>query len=217
MFLPFTRTEFLEVFAAYNAAIWPFQLIAAVLGLVAIVLLYWRPLWADRVIAAVLCSFWSVMAVAYHWLQFSAINKAAIAFGMLFALQALVFLIDGVIRARMRFDPDAGFRVWLAGVLIFYGFVVYPLIGLFVTHPYPQTPLFGVAPCPTTIFTLGFLILVRHPNARMLAGIPVLWSVIGGSAAFLLDVPQDLGLLVAAIFWAIAAILPRQRKRESPA
>lgn len=215
--LPFSRSEFLGVFAAYNTAIWPIQFAAAALGFVTIFLLFWRPPWADRTISAVLCFFWLEMAVGYHWLHFAAINEAAYAFGVLFALQALIFLIEGVIRGRMHFETSPGLRSWLAALLIGYAFLVYPLLGLLATHPWPETPLFGVTPCPTTIFTLGFLVLVRHPHARMLAGIPVLWSAIGGSAAFLLDVPQDMGLIVAALLWAVAAILPRQRQDRAAA
>jgi hypothetical protein len=205
--LPFSRTEFLQVFAAYNTAIWPLQFVAAGLGLFAVTLLLWRPKWADGAIAAVLCTFWLAMAIGYHWTYFSAINDAAYVFGALFALAALVFLVEGVIRGRMSFAIIPGFRAWLAIVLVAYSFVVYPLVGLLVTHPYPETPLFGAAPCPTIIFTLGLLLLVRHPRPWVPALIPLLWSVIGGSAAFLLDVPQDLGLLAAAILWLVGSLI----------
>jgi hypothetical protein len=36
--------------------------------------------------------------------------------------------------------------------------VVYPLLGIRFGHSYPRAPLFGVAPCPTTIFTFGLLL-----------------------------------------------------------
>ncbi len=205
--LPFSRTEFLQVFAAYNAVIWPMQFVAAGLGLLAVVLLFRRPKWADRGIATVLCTLWLAMAIGYHWTYFSAINNAAYAFGALFALAALVFLVEGVIRGRMEFAITAGIRAWLATVLVAYSFVVYPLLGLLATHPYPETPLFGVAPCPTTIFTLGLLLLARHPRPWVLALVPLLWSVIGGSAAFLLDVPQDFGLIAAAILWVVGSLI----------
>ena len=207
MILPFSRSEFLQVFAAYNEAIWPLQLVAAGLGLLAVALLFWRPDWADRTIAGVLCVFWSGMALGYHWTYFSAINNAAYAFGVLFAVAALMFLVEGVIRGRMRFTIIAGSRAWLATALVIYSFVAYPLVGLLVTHPYPETPLFGVAPCPTTIYTLGLLLLVRHPRPTLLAAIPLLWGVIGGSAAFLLNVPQDLGLVAATVAWIVAALV----------
>jgi hypothetical protein len=199
--LPFSRSEFLQVFADYNTAIWPLQPVAAGLGLLAIVVLYRRFAWADRLIAGILCSFWTMMAVGYQWMFFSTVNDAAHAFGILFLLAALAFFVEGVVRSRMTFDVVPGVRGWVAVLLVVYAFAVYPLIGLIVTHPYPETPLFGVAPCPTTIFTLGFLLLVRHPRPWLLAAVPLLWSVIGGSAAFILNVPQDLGLIAAAVLW----------------
>jgi hypothetical protein len=183
------------------------QFVAAGLGILAVMLLFRRPTWADRGIAAVLCTFWLAMAIGYHWTYFSAINDAAYVFGALFALAALVFLAEGVVRGRMHFAIIPGFRAWLAGVLVAYAFAIYPLLGLLVTHPYPETPLFGVAPCPTTIFTLGLLLLVRHPRPWILALIPFAWSVIGGSAAFLLGVPQDLGLIAAAILWVAGSLV----------
>lgn len=203
MALPFSQSEFLQVFAAYNMAIWPFQVVAAALGFLAIVLLVRRRPWTDRAISAVLVVFWSIMGVGYHWTYFAAINSAAYLFGALFLLAALAFLVEGVIRGRVRFTPQPGLRGWLATALIAYAFVVYPLLGLIFTHPYPETPLFGVAPCPTTIFTLGFLLLAHAPSRWLLVAIPLAWSLVGGSAAFLLGVPQDLGLIAAAVLWIV--------------
>lgn len=207
MILPFSRIEFLQVFAAYNQAIWPLQFVATGLGLLAVALLFWHPKWADRATAGLLCIFWSAMALGYHWTYFSAVNNAAYAFGVLFSLAALIFLVEGVIRGQMRFAIVAGSRAWLATVLVIYSLLVYPLVGLLAMHPYPETPLFGVAPCPTTIFTLGLLLLVGHPRPWLLAAIPLLWGVIGGSAAFLLDIPQDLGLVAATVLWIVTALV----------
>jgi Family of unknown function (DUF6064) len=82
-------------------------------------------------------------------------------------------------------------------LLIAYGLVIYPLIGLLGAHPYPATPLFGVAPCPTVIFTLGCLLLSNAGWSYFV--VPLLWSAIGGSAAVLLAVPQDYGLVLAGV------------------
>ncbi len=201
MSLLFTRSEFLDVFVAYNNAIWPFQIIAAILGTLAIVLALWGPRGSNRSVSAILFFFWLTMAVGYHWLFFSEINAAAYLFGALFLLAAATFFLEGVLRDRIHFTLKSGIRGWSATALIAYSFIIYPLLGLLVTHPYPQTPLFGVAPCPTTIFTLGFLLLTRYPRPLLLAVVPLLWSLVGGSAAFLLNVPQDLGLVTAAALW----------------
>lgn len=51
-------------------------------------------------------------------------------------------------------------------------------------------------PCPTTIFPAGLLLLAT-PRNKALAIVPMIWSLIGGSAAFLLGVTSDYALLVA--------------------
>jgi len=53
---------------------------------------------------------------------------------------------------------------------------------------------------------LGILFAARAPGISVLFIVPLVWSVVGGSAAFLLGVRQDLGLIVSAI---VAAALLR--------
>jgi hypothetical protein len=60
-------------------------------------------------------------------------------------------------------------------------------------------PMFGITPCPVTIFTFGVFLLAAAPVSRRLFVIPVIWSLIGGSAAFLLQVPQDWLLLFSGL------------------
>lgn len=210
MILPFSRTEFLHVFAAYNSAIWPGQIVAAAAGLLAIGLLFRRPKWADRAIAGILAALWLVTGIGYHWMYFAAINPAAYLFGGLFVLEGALLAFEGTVRRRIAFRASKSIAGWIAAALIVYAVAIYPLVGLLVTHPYPQTPLFGVAPCPTTIFTLGFLILARTERPLLLAPLPLLWAVIGGSAALLLNMPEDFGLPVAAA-WIFAHFSARRR------
>jgi hypothetical protein len=192
--LPFATDQFFAVFARYNAAIWPVQLVAAALGIVALVLLLRSGAWTSRAIALILAAFWLLMGIGYHLLFFTRINALAYVFAFLFVTQAGLFLVDGLTR-RLTFQLAGGWSGRVAWTLMAYALVVYPLIGLFGPHPYPATPLFGVAPCPTVIFTLALLLL---SNARWrLVFIPLLWSAVGGSAAVLLAVPQDYGLILA--------------------
>ncbi|MEE4164320.1 MAG: DUF6064 family protein [Woeseiaceae bacterium] len=201
MALPFTRPEFLQVFADYNEGIWPLQVVAGLLGVIALASLFSNSRIADRVIAGILAVLWSVTGIGYHWLFFSSISPAAYIFGALFLIAACIFLVEGTVRNRIRFRFVRGIRGWAALLVLTYSLIVYPLMGLAITHPYPETPLFGVAPCPTVIFSLGLLLLAAYRRPLLLAAVPLLWAGIGGSAAFLLGVPQDLGLLVAALIW----------------
>jgi hypothetical protein len=76
--------------------------------------------------------------------------------------------------------------------------LVYEILGFFAGHGLMSGPLFGVAPCPTTIFTIGLLLLAHGSPLFWLSIIPGLWALIGTSAAIFLGVPEDFGLAVAA-------------------
>jgi hypothetical protein len=73
-----------------------------------------------------------------------------------------------------------------------------------------RIPTFGV-PCPTTIFTAGLLMLAAS-RSWPLAIVPVIWSLVAGSAAFLLDVRADYALPIAGI---ALAIFSTQRSSEA--
>jgi hypothetical protein len=201
--LPFTREQFIAVFAAYNAGVWPAQIGAYLLGLGMVALLVWPSRTANRLIAAGLAAMWAWTGIAYHWVYFSSINKAALAFGALFVAQAVLFLYLGAIRERLHFGASDGALASLGWTLIAYAAIAYPLIGLWSEPSRSEIPMFGITPCPVTIFTFGLLLLTTAPVSRWLLVIPFLWSLIGGSAAFLLGIPQD--WLLA--FSGVAAVL----------
>src|SRR6185503_17117127 len=95
--------------------------------------------------------------------------------------------------------------------------LVYPLIGIAIGHVYPRQPMFGVAPCPTTIFTFGLLVLTATRVPKHLLVIPFIWSVTSGiSAPLNYGVYEDLGLVVAGIvgtgllIWRDRHLAPRR-------
>jgi hypothetical protein len=202
--LPFTHEQFRAVFAAYNAAVWPAQVLAYVLGgaMVAALLRRWPG--SGRFAAAGLALMWAWTGVAYHALHFSAINRAAWAFAALFVAQALLFVEAGVWRRGLEIAPPRGAAGVLGWALIGYAALLYPLLGLMLGHRYPAMPMFGITPCPVTIFSFGVLLLARAPVPRRLWVIPLIWSLVGGSAAMLLAVPQHWVLLFSgASVWLL--------------
>ncbi|MBI5255141.1 MAG: hypothetical protein HY855_01475 [Burkholderiales bacterium] len=205
--LPFTRAQFLAVFVDYNTAIWPAQWLAVALGL-ALVLLLWRaPSDGGRWVGLGLAAMWAWTGVAYHGLFFAAINPAAGLFGGLFVVQALL-LAHAALRAGLRFGPGSHgaaavgqprhMHRWLGWALVLYALLLYPLIGTVSGHAYPELPMFGVTPCPVTLFTVGVLLLAELPLPRRLLVVPLLWTLVGGSAAWLLGIVQDWPLLASA-------------------
>lgn len=212
--LPFTHEQFVAVFVDYNRAIWPLQLLAYALGTATVGLLL-RPLrfrqLGDRAIAAILALMWAWTGLAYHATYFSAINKAAWLFAALFVVQGVLLLRTGVVRARLRFESARGPARWLGWALVGYAGIGYPLVGVWSGHAYPEMPVFGITPCPLTIFTFGLLVLARASAPYSLLVVPLLWSLVGGSAAFLLDVPQDWPLLASGVAAMAISLRPGRR------
>lgn len=211
--LPFTREQFIGIFAHYNAALWPVQWLAYALGLAMIVSVLLRARWAHRAVGAGLAAMWLWTGVAYHGLFFSSINPAAFAFAALFVLQAAVLVHTAVLGGRLSFAPSNSPSAWLGWGLIAYAGVAYPLIGLGLGHTAAELPMFGVTPCPLTLFTLGLLLLAKPPVARRLLAIPLVWSLVGGSAAFLLGVAQDWVLLLGALVVPFIVLRDRSLSR----
>jgi hypothetical protein len=199
MGLPFTTEQFLGVFERYNLAIWPLQIVAYALGLVAVALAL-RPVGpSDRIIGAILACFWLWMGAVYHLAYFSAINAAAIILSALFIAQAVLWLFVGVVRPRLAFRASFGAPSMLGGLLILYSMVAYPIIGTLLGHGYPQSPSFGMAPCPTTIFTFGLLLWTRARPPTYVLAIPLIWSVIEFGAALSLGIREDIALPIAGV------------------
>ena len=142
---------------------------------------------------------------------FARINPAALAFGALFVLQGVLFVMAGVARRRLVFGHSAGLASVLGWMLVTYAAVIYLLIGQSSGHGYPAQPMFGITPCPVTLFTFGVLLLTRAPIPRWLLIIPAAWSLLGGSAAFMLGVPQDWPLFFSGL--TILLLILRDRRR----
>ncbi|MHB1000172.1 MAG: DUF6064 family protein [Armatimonadota bacterium] len=203
MKLPFTREQFLEVFAEYNTAIWPAQIIAIVLGIAAVALIVTKHKSADKFTGTFLALQWLWIGALYHIKYFSEINKAAYLFGALFLIQGVLFLISGVFKNNLRFSSDHKFTGAIGWIFILYALVFYMAIGYALGHRYPYTPVFGVVPCPAVIFTFGLLLWAGKQMPKYLIIIPVIWAVIGTVAALKLEIYQDFGLTVSAVITCI--------------
>ncbi len=201
--LPFSVEQFFSVFASYNQAIWPAQFVAYVTGAFAVWAILLRRPWAGRAAATILGGMWLWNGFAYHLTFFARINPAAFGFAALFVLQGAMFIGHGVVGNGLTFAKPFNSRSALGILLILYAGLAYPSLGYLLGHSWPYAPMLGVAPCPTAIFTFGVLMLAVGPLPIWLVAIPVVWSAIGGTAAVLLNVPEDLGLLVSGILGAV--------------
>jgi hypothetical protein len=208
--IPFSEDDFLNVFAAYNSALWPAVLVLWI-ATSGIVLRWWIYDRGDRSIHALLAVHWAWSGIVYHWIFFRSINAGAVLFGSLFVVQALIFAWLAY-RKRGHYNAGWSFRGFLSGCLLVYAFL-YPVLGLLSGLEYPRLPLYAV-PCPTTLFTAGML-LASSGLPRKAYILPAIWSAIGGSAALLLGIHADFVLLVAGALLMLDIIVPKTPGRKA--
>jgi hypothetical protein len=205
--LPFSRTAFLDVFAAYNRAWWPIAVLLWVVSLLAVIRVLRGRQGSSRWLAAVLAVNWAWAGAVYQLGYFRRINPAAVGFGVLFLVQATLLIARGVVRPRLAFGSPISAWGWIGVGLMLYA-MIYPGLGILLGLRYPELPTFGV-PCPTTILTAGALLLVPRRSARPAAAVTIIWAVIGGSGAFLLGMHADLGLIAAGLVLGMYILLPQ--------
>lgn len=131
-------------------------------------------------------------------------------YAALFAVQAYL-LFRAAPQRDLRFRVRNGAGGIISWVAIGYAVVVYPLLGAALGHGWPESPLHGMAPCPTTILRFGLLLLATPPIPHRLLVVPLVWALLAPPAAMDRGVYEDLGLLVVGVT-ATALILLRDRR-----
>jgi len=211
MNLPFSHDAFLDVFGAYNAAVWPAVMLLWLVTAGVVFALFRTGRLNGQALFWLLALHWAWSGVAYHWFFFRSINPAAPIFATLFIMQAAVFVWLAVVsRGSTRLSPDL--RGIIGGVLVVYG-LAYPLVGVAFGLEYPRLPLFAV-PCPTALITAGLLVTATDVP-RLVNAVPILWAAIGSSAAFILGIRADLALVVAGAVLAVDTLAPSALGRRA--
>jgi hypothetical protein len=211
MKLPFSVEQFLGIFQAYNNAIWPMQIFLNSLAIIAIILVVKKTSFSNKIVSAILGFLWLWTGVVYHLIYFSSINNAAYVFGTLCVIQGLIFFFAGLYKPDLSFRFQSNVQCIIGGIFILYALVIYPILGYLLGHVYPAAPTFG-APCPTTIFTFGLLLWTDRIFPKYILIIPLLWSIVGFSAALSLTIREDVGLLIAGLLGTLLILLRRGRQ-----
>jgi hypothetical protein len=196
-FLLFSPRVYWRMFELHNAAFWPVHLATLAAGL-AIVLLALRQrrghgLW----VALTLAALWVFVGWSFLWNRYGAINWAAAYVALAFGLQVLLLGISGPVRGGFAFDRRdiAG---WLGLLMAAIGLVVYPLLPPLFGRPWTSAEVFGIAPDPTAIVTLGILLAASGRFVPLLFPIPILWLLLSGLTLRTMGDPQAWIPLLAA-------------------
>jgi hypothetical protein len=203
-FLLFSPRTYYRLFELYNLAVWPAQIFTLALGIAIVVLLRRGAAWPARAAAGIVAACWLFVAWAYLIGHYDTINWAASYFAAGFVVQAVLLVWTGLVRNRLslRWRADGASRAGLG--LFLFALIVEPLIAPLLGRPWTQAEVFGVAPDPTIIATLGVLTSAQRPHWHLLV-VPLLWCALSGATLWTMQSPEALVVPAAAVVALIAA------------
>jgi hypothetical protein len=82
--------------------------------------------------------------------------------------------------------------------------LIMPLLGLISGKSVLQAELFGLAPDPTAVGTLGILLAARGPHVISLLIIPLAWCVISAATLWAMGAPAAWVMIAAPIACVLA-------------
>jgi hypothetical protein len=189
-FLLFAPRTYYRLFALYNADLWPLQVAVLAAGAAILVLAFAeRPAWRGRAIAALLAAAWLLVAWAWHFQRYDGINFAGRWFALAFAVQAVLLVGAGVLRDGLRLAPRDHPAGLLGMALFVFALVVQPLIGPLLGRDWASVELFGLAPDPTAVGTLGLLLAAGRMRWWLFA-IPAAWCAVTGLTLWTMEAPD---------------------------
>jgi hypothetical protein len=197
-FLLFSPRVYWRMFELHNAARWPLPLVTLAFGIAALVLAILRPRQSGRWIAILLAILWAWVGWSFVWERYATINWTAAYIAPLFAIEALVLIL---FLNRLSFDARSVRGI--GGVLLVVLGLGYPLLAPVLGRPWRGAEIFGMAPDPTAIATLGFLAMARGKFMLPLYPVPVLWCLMSGLT---LGAMEDAQAWVLALALAILAL-----------
>ncbi len=199
----FSLETYYRLFERYNIAIWPAQIVALALGAaIGAFLRRGAEPRRGRLIAAILAGGWLWTAFAFHATRYATIHRGAVYFAWAFGLEALLLVWAGVFRGGLTF-ARRGNAVGRAGLAIFlFALLVQPLLGPLVGRGWRQVEIFGVAPDPTAVGTLGILLLTAGRARWALIAVPAIWCAFSGATLLAMGTPAG-WVLIAAVAAAV--------------
>jgi len=206
--LMFSARTYWRLLESLNRELWPLHLLTIAVGMLVMGCILRPAARARRSAYLLLGASWAWVGWVYHLQRYADINTGAPYFAAGFALQALLLWAMSL-RTRTFNASPARWRIGIA--IASAGVLLYPLLALLDGHGWRRTEVFGIAPDPTAIATLGVLLALRaHPIAWL---IPLSWCAVTSATLMELRawqawVPATIALLAIA-----AGLLLRRRER----
>lgn len=207
-FLLFSPRVYFRLLESHNYSLWPTHILAALSGLAIVVLLARPARTSNRVVPLALGAVWLFVAWAFLWNRYATINWPILYIAPLFVFEGLLLLLIGAVGGHLSFTIGRRPRDLIGLSVVVLAVVGYPLIAPITGRAWLATELFGIAPDPTAVATLGALALSRERIRWLLMIIPVLWCLITGATLWAMGMPDFFVAPLCAMVAAGAAVRP---------
>jgi hypothetical protein len=204
-FLLFSPRVYWRMFELHNAALWPLPVAMLALGIAMFAVVILRPRQSRQAVAILLAVLWAWVGWSFVWERYATINWAAAYAAPLFAIEALLLSAVGGIAKRLSFDQRGARRA--LGLLLIALALAYPLLAPLFGRPWQAAEIFGMAPDPTAIGTLGFLVMARGKSVLPLYLVPVLWCLMSVLTLWAMEDAQAWMLALALTLLGLALAL----------
>jgi hypothetical protein len=211
-FLLFSPRTYYRLLERHNEAVWPGQILTVGLGLLILGLLRYPSQRQGGIISAILAMLWAWVAWAFLCERYATINWAVKYVVPVFALEALLFVWVGTIRGRLSFGLGRDAAGVAGTSLLVLSLAIYPFLAPVFGRPWRQGEIFGVAPDPTVLATLGLLVLAPGGLRWLLLIVPILWCLASGATLLAMGSPEA-WLQLPAPLLVLGAMI---RSRMSP-
>ena len=200
--------DFFNTLQTYNETVLPVTVITLLLAIIVIYLVAKKSKQSSRIISSILSFLWVWSAIVFFIAFFGSVEAEFLGFklpgawylgGILFIVQSILLVVFGVTWSSLSFGIAGRMQSTVGALMVIYAIIIYPIIGFLTGLGYPRYPIFGTAPCPLTIFTLGLLQWTDRKMPSAVAIIPFVWALMGLMPVVELKVWADVGLMLSGI------------------
>ena len=183
-----SSAEFFLLIGLYNEAFWLVIILTIILGILAVFLSLTKVSHSVQLISVILAFLWLWVGIVFGFLWFGSWTAIVFGipipgfgyfFGVIFTLQGILFLYYGVYRKSLSFEIKRSIFGVIGLILILFAIAFYWYVGVVTGHPFPMYPVFGTAPCPVFIFTVGFFLWADKRISPNMFILPTIQGLIG--------------------------------------
>lgn len=190
----------------YNNAIFPVQIVIMVIGVILTYFSFAKPNTRTNNLMKAYLAFTFAWNGIVFFLIFGKELPGTFLGAPLFIIIPVLFAVD-IFTKKTEFKlPNARWHKYLTIFWVLCAFL-YPLIGLPLGHRYPRSCMFGVFPCPTTVFALALLVAAIPKVDKKVYILLLIWALPSVGKCFgVLDLYEDCVLFVAGVYGLIMLV-----------